>query len=186
MEPTLTHWNEGQTIAKSKITSRASVRILERYPIEESDVNSLFDAEEMAGGDPEALYNLSRLLLKLWKFVIFFQPKPEALIDLLRGANYPDAVVKGILDAYSSNAFSAVSESLASCSFSGIPRVFSTDWTSRTIVARNNQSSSDREAVLTLTTNQGAREVVLSQQELEKLYWAVNKVQASLDDLLES
>ncbi|CAL2045741.1 unnamed protein product [Caenorhabditis brenneri] len=185
MEPVLPKWDDSQTIVKSKLTSRASIRILERFPLKVEDVETLFDTEEMAGGDPEALYQLCRLLLNVWKYAVFYQPKPEVFLELLQENAYPGPVVKGILEAYSSEAMSEVVESLASCSNSGIPRVISTDWTCRTAIRRNNLPSSDREVVLTLTTDEGVKHVQLSSEHLEKLYWTVNKVQASLDGILE-
>uniref|UniRef100_A0A1I7U7U2 COMM domain-containing protein n=1 Tax=Caenorhabditis tropicalis TaxID=1561998 RepID=A0A1I7U7U2_9PELO len=185
MEPVLPQWDESQTIIKSKLTNRASIRILERYPLTDDDVETLFKAEEMAGGDPEALFQLCRLLIKVWKYAIFFQPKPDAFIELMQENSYPGPVIKGILEAYSSETMAEVVETLASCSNSGIPRVMSTDWTSRTVVRRDNLTSTDREAVLTFSTDQGVKKVQLNARDLERLYWTVNKVQASLDGLLE-
>lgn len=185
MDPILLQWDETHTIAKSKITSRASIRILERYPLREEDVTTLFEEEEMAGGDPEALYKLCKQLLNVWKYAIFFQPKPDQFSNLLQEKDYPGAVIKGILEAYSSETIVTLVESLASCSNSNIPRVMSTDWTCRTVVSRNDMPSSDREAVLTMSTDQGVKQVQLSALELEKLYWTVNQVQSSLDSLLE-
>ncbi|CAA94739.2 COMM domain-containing protein [Caenorhabditis elegans] len=186
MEPVLNVWDSSHSILKSKITNRASIRILERYPVKEkNEVETLFDQEEMAGGDSEALFKLCHQLLNVWKYAIYFQPKSEVFIDTLQENGYPDAVVKGILEAYTSETFSQLFESLASCSHSGIPRVLSTDWTSRTVVRRNNIPSSDREAVLTFSTDQGVKQVQLCAKDLEKLYWTVNKVQSSLDGLLE-
>ncbi|CAP36574.2 Protein CBG19299 [Caenorhabditis briggsae] len=200
MEPVLQPWDDSQTIAKSKITSRASIRIFEKYPLKEENVSTLFSTEEMAGGEPEELYKLvvylikfenqsffiqCRQLLNVWKYAIFFQPKPENFANLLQESNYPAPVIKGILEAYSSETFTELVESLASCSNSNIPRVISTDWTCRAVARQNNIAFSDREATLTLSTDKGVKQVNLSAKELEKLYWTVSKVQESLDGLLE-
>ncbi|UMM36608.1 hypothetical protein L5515_008696 [Caenorhabditis briggsae] len=185
MEPVLQPWDDSQTIAKSKITSRASIRIFEKYPLKEENVSTLFSTEEMAGGEPGELYKLCRQLLNVWKYAIFFQPKPENFANLLQESNYPAPVIKGILEAYSSETFAELVESLASCSNSNIPRVISTDWTCRAVARQNNIAFSDREATLTLSTDKGVKQVNLSAKELEKLYWTVSKVQESLDGLLE-
>uniref|UniRef100_A0A8R1DF56 Uncharacterized protein n=2 Tax=Caenorhabditis japonica TaxID=281687 RepID=A0A8R1DF56_CAEJA len=88
MTPILNPWQQDQTIAKSKITNRASIRVLERYPLTDGDIEKLFDAEEMAGGDPEMLYKLCRQLVNAWTYIIYFQPKPDDLIGSFREIYY--------------------------------------------------------------------------------------------------
>ncbi|EFP02493.1 hypothetical protein CRE_31559 [Caenorhabditis remanei] len=185
MDPILSEWDDSQSIVKSKITNRASIRILERYPLKETDVETLFEAEEMAGGEPEELYKLCRQLLNVWKYAIFFQPKPENFVELLQEKNYPPPVIKGLLEAYTSETTAEIVEHLATASHSAIPRVLSTDWSCRTVTRRNDVATSDREAILTFSTVDGVKRIELSGRDLEKLYWSVNRVQTSLDSLLE-
>lgn len=67
---------------------------------EKNEVETLFDQEEMAGGDSEALFKLviaacsfliqliqifqCHQLLNVWKYAIYFQPKSEVFIDTLQ------------------------------------------------------------------------------------------------------
>ncbi|CAI5452894.1 unnamed protein product [Caenorhabditis angaria] len=186
MEPELPEFDESISFTKSKLTIRTSNRILENYPITESEVTKLFDPEELEGGDIDNFFVFCNLLLKVWRYCFYYQVKPEKLANQLEEKHFPTSVIKGILEVWSSDQIPKIFENLASFSFSGVPKVKDTQWISQKVLARNGVEVQDEhQAILLFETTSGPQRVQLSAKQLEELYWTTNKIQKSLDNLLE-
>ncbi|CAB3396623.1 unnamed protein product [Caenorhabditis bovis] len=124
-------------------------------------------------------------LIQLWTFAIYFQHKPKSMQQILTENNYPESVISGFFNVYLGEKLVDVIERISSHTSSGIPRVLNTEWLSQTIISRNGCPGSEPQITLTIETNQGQKQLQLSEKQIKKLYYATNDVQNSLDNLLK-
>uniref|UniRef100_A0A915Q1S9 COMM domain-containing protein n=1 Tax=Setaria digitata TaxID=48799 RepID=A0A915Q1S9_9BILA len=170
-----------------------SRHILERMPdiSDSASVLNSLEREKLLGSfenDSSLEFTVLLTISELWKNIAYHQLKLQPLLESLNKAGFDAKIRDAIVKIWSESGLT-ISNRLRDMSFSGRPNVSGVGWMLRmNITSSDNHKPGmhDAEAILQLNTDKGSKIVELSRGELVEFYMMLQKVQKSLDILLES
>ncbi|CAI4225136.1 unnamed protein product [Auanema sp. JU1783] len=188
MSPVLPEHSQFYEKCNVKAIIKVSKLILENFPY--LSFHSLVGGNDQEwsqtlGCSSDELEQILDHLISIWKYIVYHQPKMEAMTEMLEKVTNNTQLSDLMVDIWREQGLHIVSR-VGKITMSESPRV--RDVLISTDLQLSNDSNKDErrvEATISLSTDNGQKEVKISKEELFRLYEEANKIQKAIDNLLE-